>query len=162
MPIIEVRNVPTSMWVFSQNLCLYVTNNTWKLVVFRSKIGILAKIWTRISSMNIGSWTDSLILAKITTRKPITCSFWRCSVLTLFHHIWWVMRAQHSESLDFAYPGNDENTIAKQVLVRFTSWKVAITSEWVSLWLCDAWNHQNRTSRGWVMLICTKSDVKAT
>jgi len=31
------------------------------------------------------------------------------------------MRAQHSESLDFAYPGNDENTIAKQVLVQFKS-----------------------------------------
>ncbi len=85
----------TSSNKLSQNLCLYVTNNTWKLVVFRSKIGNFGKNLNSNFVDEIGNWTDSVILAKITTWKPITCSFWRCSVLALFHHIWWVMRAQH-------------------------------------------------------------------
>ena len=136
------------MWVFSQNVWLYVTNNTWKLVVFRSKIGNFGQNSNSNFVDEYWQLNRQFVSHQITERKPIACSFRRCSVLALFHHIWWVIRAQHSESLDFANPGNNEKTIAKQVLVQFTSWKVAITSEWVSLWLCDAWNHQNRTSRG--------------
>jgi len=142
------------MWVFSQNVWHYVTNNTWKLVVFRSKIGNFGQNSNSNFVDEYWQLNRQFVSHQITERKPIACSFRRCSVLALFHHIWWVMRAQHSESLDFAYPGNDENNIAKQVvLVWFTSWKVAITSEWVSLWLCDAWNHQNWSSRSQIMLI---------
>jgi hypothetical protein len=74
--ILEVCDVPTSMWVFSHILCLYVTNNMQKLVVFLSKNGNFGqkhKIQTRILLTNFGSWTDSLLLLKITERKPITC-----------------------------------------------------------------------------------------
>jgi hypothetical protein len=40
---------------------------------------------------------------------------------TIFEELYEGITTLHSESLDFAYPDNDENTIAKQVLVRFTS-----------------------------------------
>jgi hypothetical protein len=81
--------------------------------------------------MNFGSWTDSLLFTKITEQTPIACSFRRCYVLALFQHIWCFLPT----------PGKDENTRVKQVLVRFTSWKGAITSESVSLWICDAKKH---------------------
>jgi hypothetical protein len=81
--------------------------------------------------------------ADITVRMPIACSFWRCPVLALFQHIWWAIRTQHSERVDFAHPGQDENTITTKPLVRFTS------------------NHQNWPFRGRDMLIYQKSPLKA-
>ena len=126
-------DVPTSVWVFSQNPWLYVTNNTWKLVALGVKLEILAKIQTQISLTNIASSTDTLFLAKTTERTPNASSFQQYPVLALSVSTY--LMSYQDKTLrksGFCLPRSGSGWkyhITKKLLVGFTSWKVGITSE---------------------------------